>query len=158
MTKAHYGYRRWGASAKFKNLELTYPELITKVSTHSQLGFTSNTITTSTANENSSGLDFITVIKASQALSEVILLESLLEKLMTIVIENAGAQTGILLLEKGGKLFIEAQADVDQDDLTVGQSIPVENSQKLPVSVINYVTRTKKMWFYLMPVVKEVLR
>ncbi|QLE48432.1 GAF domain-containing protein [Nostoc sp. C057] len=144
MTKAHYGYRRWGASAKFKNLELTYPELITKVSTHSQLGFTSNTITTSTANENSSGLDFITVIKASQALSEVILLESLLEKLMTIVIENAGAQTGILLLEKGGKLFIEAQADVDQDDLTVGQSIPVENSQKLPVSVINYVTRTKK--------------
>ncbi|MBE8997993.1 AAA family ATPase [Nostoc sp. LEGE 12447] len=144
MKKAHYGYRRWGASAKFKDLESKYPELIAKVSTHSKLGFTSNTITTSTANEKSSGLDFITVIKASQALSEVILLESLLEKLMTIVIENAGAQTGILLLEKGGKLFIEAQADVDQDDLTVGQSIPVENGQKLPVSVINYVTRTKK--------------
>lgn len=144
MTKAHYGYRRWGASAKFKDLELKYPELITKVSTHSQVEFTSNTITTSTANEKSSALDLITVIKASQALSEVILLENLLEKLMTIVIENAGAQTGILLLEKAGKLFIEAKASVDQDDLTVGQSMPVESSQQLPMSVINYVTRTKK--------------
>ncbi|MEH2057506.1 MAG: AAA family ATPase [Nostoc sp.] len=144
MTKAHYGYRRWGASAKFKDLELKYPQLIAKVSTHSQVGFTSNIITTSTANEKSSGLDLITVIKASQALSEVILLENLLENLMTIVIENAGAQTGILLLEKAGKLFIEAKASVDQDDLTVGQSMPVENSQQLPMSVINYVTRTKK--------------
>ncbi|MEH2033985.1 MAG: ATP-binding protein [Nostoc sp.] len=144
MTKAHYAYRRWGASAKFKDLELKYPELITKVSTQSQVGFTSNTITTSTASEKSSGLDLITVIKASQALSEVILLENLLEKLMTIVIENAGAQTGILLLDKAGKLFIEAKATVDKDDLIVGQSIPVENSQQLPNSVINYVTRTKK--------------
>ncbi|QLE40332.1 GAF domain-containing protein [Nostoc sp. C052] len=144
MTKAHYGYRRWGAIAKFNDLELKYPELITKVSTQSKLGFTSNTITTSTANEKSSGLDLITVIKASQALSEVILLENLLERLMTIVIENAGAQTGILLLDKAGKLFIEAKATVDRDDLTVGQSIPVENSQQLPISVINYVARTKK--------------
>ena len=62
----------------------------------------------------------LTVIKASQALSEIILLENLLEKLMEIVIENAGAQTGILLLEKGGRLFIEAQASVKQDDFTVG--------------------------------------
>ncbi|MFN6462970.1 MAG: AAA family ATPase [Nostoc sp. DedVER02] len=146
MTKAYYGYRRWGASAKFKDLELKYPKLIVKVSpsTHSEVGLTSNTITTSTANEKSSKLDFITVIKASQTLSEVILLENLLEKLMTIVIENAGAQTGILLLDKGGKLFIEAQATVDQDDLTVGQSIPFENTDKLPLSVINYITRTKK--------------
>ena len=50
MTKAHYGYRCWGAGAKFKDLELKYPELIAKISTHSQVGFTSNTITTSTIN------------------------------------------------------------------------------------------------------------
>lgn len=143
MTKAHYGYRCWGAGAKFKDLELKYPELIAKISTYSQVGFTSNTITTSTINEKSSGLDLLTVIKASQFLSEIILLENLLEKLMEIVIENAGAQTGILLLEKGGRLFIEAQASVEQDDLTVGQSIPVENNQQLPISVINYVARTQ---------------
>ncbi|QLE58572.1 ATP-binding sensor histidine kinase [Nostoc sp. TCL26-01] len=144
MTKAHYGYRHWGANAKVKDLELKYPELIAKVSTQYQTGFTNTNITASTANEKSSGLDLITVIKGSQALSEVILLENLLEKLMTILIENAGAQTGILLLEKGGKLFIEAKASVEQEDLTVGQSIPLENSQQLPISVINYVTRTKK--------------
>ncbi|MEH2121236.1 trifunctional serine/threonine-protein kinase/ATP-binding protein/sensor histidine kinase [Nostoc sp.] len=143
MTKAHYGYRRWGAGAKFKDLELKYPELITKISPHSQVGFTSNTITISTINEKSSGLDLLTVLKASQALSEVILLENLLEKLMEIVIENAGAQTGILLLDKGGRLFVEAQASLVEGNLIVCQSIPVESYQKLPISVINYVTRTQ---------------
>ncbi|HIK08582.1 MAG TPA: AAA family ATPase [Trichormus sp. M33_DOE_039] len=144
MTKAHYGYRHWGASAKVKDLELQYSELIAKVSTKHQVGFTSNNITASTGSAKASELDLITVIKASQALSEVILLDNLLEKLMTIVIENAGAQTGILILEKEGRLFIEAKACVDQDDVTVGQSTPVRDNQQLPLSVINYVARTKK--------------
>ncbi|WP_427157388.1 trifunctional serine/threonine-protein kinase/ATP-binding protein/sensor histidine kinase [Aliinostoc sp. HNIBRCY26] len=144
MTKAHYGYRHWGATAKVRDLELKHSELIAKVSTQYQVGFTSNNITASTGSAKASELDLITVIKASQALSEVILLDNLLEKLMTIVIENAGAQTGILILEKDGKLFIEAQACVDTQNLTVGQSVPVDNHQLLPLSIINYVARTKK--------------
>lgn len=74
----------------------------------------------------------------------MVLLDNLLEKLMTILIENAGAQTGILLLEKAGNLLIEAKASVDKDDITVGQSIPFEDSQQLPISVINFVRRTRK--------------
>ncbi|BAB73957.1 trifunctional serine/threonine-protein kinase/ATP-binding protein/sensor histidine kinase [Anabaena sp. FACHB-709] len=144
ITKAHYGYRHWGASAKVRNLESKYPELTAKISSQYPADFTNTNITTSTASEKSSGLDLISVIKASQTLSEVILLDNLLEKLMTIVIENAGAQTGILLLEKAGNLLIEAKASVDKDDVTVGQSIPFEDSQQLPISVINFVRRTRK--------------
>jgi len=144
MTKAHYGYVRWGAIAKVENLESRYPELLAKASTKAQVGLTSINTTTSTANTNASGLDLITVIKASQALSEEILLGNLLEKLMKIVIENAGAQTGFLILKKEGKLFIEAKAVVDKDELIIGQSMLVETSQQLPVSVINYVERTRE--------------
>ncbi|NDJ24662.1 AAA family ATPase [Nostoc sp. B(2019)] len=144
MTKAYYGYVRWGAIAKVKDLELRHPDLIAKASTKDQIGLTNTDITVSTANTKASGLDLITVIKASQALSEEILLGNLLEKLMKIVIENAGAQTGFLILEKEGRLLIEAKAVVDKDELIVGQSILVETSQQLPVSVINYVERTKE--------------
>ncbi|MBD2502248.1 ATP-binding sensor histidine kinase [Anabaena azotica] len=144
MTKAHYGYRHWGAKAKVKNLELKYPELIAKVSTQNKVGFTSTNITASNANEKSIRLDLITVIKASQALSEITSLDKLLEMLMKIVIENAGAQTGILLLNKAGKLFIEAKANVDEKDVIVGQSIQLKDSQQVPLSVINFVTRTKQ--------------
>ncbi|WP_193196639.1 ATP-binding sensor histidine kinase [Nostoc sp. MG11] len=144
MMKAYYGYVRWGAIAKVKDLESRYPNLVSKASTIDQVGLINTNITASTANTKASGLDLITVIKASQALSEEILLGNLLEKLMKIVIENAGAQTGFLILEKEGKLFIEAKAVVDKDELVVGQSILVETSQQLPVSVINYVERTKE--------------
>ncbi|WP_341528786.1 AAA family ATPase [Nostoc sp. UHCC 0302] len=143
MTKAHGGYVRWGAIAKVQDLELRYPELIVKVSTKEQVEFTKTNIA-STTSAKVSGLDLITVTKASQALSEEILLGNLLEKLMKIVIENAGAQSGFLILVKEGKLFIEAKAVVDRDELIVGQSILVETSQQLPISVINYVERTRE--------------
>jgi hypothetical protein len=43
-------------------------------------------------------------MKASQALSGEIVLEKLLTRLIQIVIENAGAETGFLILEKAGQL------------------------------------------------------
>ncbi|HSF75675.1 MAG TPA: ATP-binding protein, partial [Microcoleus sp.] len=67
----------------------------------------------------------------------------LLAKLMKIAIENAGAQSGIFILEKAGSLLIEAYGTVDSD-VEVLQTIPVENSQQLPISVINYVARTQE--------------
>lgn len=59
-------------------------------------------IISSTPESASDLLDLATVIKASQALSGEIVLGKLLSKLMTIVLENAGAQTGYLILEKSG--------------------------------------------------------
>ena len=48
-------------------------------------------------------------MKASQAISGEIMLNKLLENLMKIVIENAGAQIGYLILEKQGQWVIEAE-------------------------------------------------
>ncbi|HLP87334.1 MAG TPA: AAA-like domain-containing protein [Nostocaceae cyanobacterium] len=87
-------------------------------------------------------LDLITVFKASQVLASEIVLSQLLDKLIKILIENAGAQRGFLLLKKNGQLLIEASGVVGQNGITVLQSIPIENSQDLSVGVVNYVQRT----------------
>jgi signal transduction histidine kinase/FixJ family two-component response regulator len=81
-------------------------------------------------------------MKAAQAISGEIILSNLLNQLMKNVIENAGAEKGFLILDKSGELLIEAQGNIEEDDIIVFQSKPVSNSQELPVSIINYVERT----------------
>jgi GAF domain-containing protein len=68
----------------------------------------------------------------------------LLTTLMQILLENAGAETGILILEKNSKLFIEAAGHINQNEIIVQQSIAVETSPSLPLSIINYVRQTQE--------------
>jgi hypothetical protein len=53
-------------------------------------------------------LDFTSVMKASQTISSEIVIERLLDKLMKIIMENAGAQKGVLILESR-KTFLSKQ-------------------------------------------------
>lgn len=141
LNDAYYAYTRWGATAKVKDLEARYPQLVTKSLATNRLTDTrSTTINTKTSTGSGVALDLATVIKASQAIGSEIVLEQLLQKLMKILIANAGAQVGYLILETQNRLLIEAEGSVDSDNVTVLQSIPVENC--LPTSIINYVVRT----------------
>ncbi|OUL33570.1 hybrid sensor histidine kinase/response regulator [Nostoc sp. 106C] len=151
MTNAYHAYSHWGAIAKVKDLEARYPQLIMRrhevacreTSQNIANINTENTFTkTATTGSNSQVLDLATVMKAAQALSGEIVLSKLLDKLMKIVLENAGAQTGHLILEIDGSLLIEAKATVEQQDVIVMQSQPIATSDELPVSIINYVART----------------
>jgi PAS domain S-box-containing protein len=145
LQDAHYAYQRWGAVAKVKDLERQYPQFLAKASTNFlQTSLTSST--TDSGQTTSSVLDLNSVLKASQTISSEIVLEKLLEKLLKIMIENAGAQTGFLILEKEGQLLIEAQSIVeqDQDKVIVRQSTMISISQQLPLSLINYVKRTRE--------------
>ena len=103
-------------------------------------GMTANPTTTAA---HTSNLDMETVIKASQALSGEIDLSKLLEKMVDIVMENAGAQKVILLLPEDGKLLIEAQKSLGNEEARIMESIPAEESHDLPLSIVNYVERTK---------------
>jgi predicted ATPase/serine phosphatase RsbU (regulator of sigma subunit)/tRNA A-37 threonylcarbamoyl transferase component Bud32 len=141
LQEAYYCYSRWGATAKVKDLEKRYPQLVAKSSGITKITTAPGKTTISTTNTSSGKLlDLATVIKASQTIGSEILIEQLLQKLMKILIENAGAQRGFLLLEDKGKLFVEAEGAVDSEQVTVLQSIPMENC--LPLSIINYVART----------------
>lgn len=142
LAKAHNGYIRWGAVAKVKSLEARYAYLLSATSARLAAGAKCIDKTVSVTRSSGNALDATTVIKASQTLAREIILERLLNQFMKIVIENAGAQTGFLIQEKDGQLLIEASGTVDQEKAVVQQSIPVETSQQVPVSLIHYVART----------------
>ncbi|MEG4015491.1 MULTISPECIES: trifunctional serine/threonine-protein kinase/ATP-binding protein/sensor histidine kinase [unclassified Microcoleus] len=147
MASAYYGYARWGAKTKVADLESRYPQLLSLISAAGNTSIEGTLSTTTTATNSTTGnsfLDLATVMKASQVLASEVVLSKLLEKLLKIVMENAGAQSGILILAKDGDLLIEASGYIEQDRIIVQQSLPIVFSQDLPVSVINYVARTKK--------------
>ncbi len=144
MTDAYYGYIRWGANGKVADLEERYPQLIVRMpEIDTYLGSNNFTLTatSSTAIESQKSLDFDTVMKASLAISGEIVLDSLLEKMMGILLENAGAETGCLIASKSGEFVVEAAGEVDGDMRVLsGAGL----SYAYPRSVINYVDRTQE--------------
>lgn len=143
LREAHYAYTRWGATAKVKDMDLRYP----KFWTSADMNFSRNLASTTSSNTehySSSAFDFTSVIKASQAISREIVLDQLLTSLMKILIENTGAQRGLLLLEREGHLVIEAEGALAGDAVTLWQSVPVETSADIPLAIIHYVERTKE--------------
>jgi PAS domain S-box-containing protein len=143
LRDAYYGYIHWGATAKVKHLESEYPVSLPPASAAKSSGYRTITRTNyTTISSHSSLLDLTTVVKASQALASEIVLDKLLEKLMKMVIENAGAQKGFLLMPKEGKLLIKAAAAVESSDVAVEQCPRVSPADVLPITVINYVEKT----------------
>ena len=141
--EAHYCYQQWGAVAIVTDLEKRYPQfLLSKkfgaMATNADISVT-RMASTSTASQ---WLDLNSVMKAAQTLSGEMVLRRLLEKMIQIVIENAGAQNGLLLLPKNDSWFIEAEGRIDRDAVTVLQSLAIE--KQLPANIINYVIHTKK--------------
>jgi len=147
LKEAHYHYQQWGAMAIVTHLENRYPQfLLAKTAnvmpTHTTIS-TTQMASTSTLNI-SQWLDLSTLMKAAQTLSGEIVLSRLLEKMMHIVIENAGAEKGFLALPKQNHWFIEADGQVGRDKVTVLQSIAIEACEQIPAQIIRYVTRTQE--------------
>ncbi|MEG4247325.1 AAA family ATPase [Microcoleus sp. Pol10D4] len=139
--EAYYCYVEWGATAKVTDLETRYPQLFAVTQPGRK-----NTQTTVAMTTTGSGnhLDISAVMKASHAISGEIMLDKLLSSLMKILIENAGAQRGYLILLSQGQLLIEAEGAINSEQVTVLQSIPVEDCQELSSAIVNYVSRTQE--------------
>ncbi|MEA5627917.1 AAA family ATPase [Nostoc sp. UHCC 0251] len=146
LQEAKYGYLRWGATTKVQDLEKRYPQLLEVGSERTEKRQVDTTQSTST---KLAALDLETVLKASQAIASEILLDKLLAKLMTILIENAGAQTGYLILPTQDEWRVEAMGSIGNETVAVLQSIPLESRSAdstpyLPTTLINYVVRTQE--------------
>ncbi|MFQ3618460.1 MAG: AAA family ATPase [Cyanobacteriota bacterium] len=148
LIDARYTYLRWGATYKVDALNTLYPQLLDRRMEASSRANLLNQIV-SLGSSNSTGgsqglnLDLDTVIKAAQAISGEIVLANLLEKLLKLAIENAGAQKGCLLLLQGDELRIEAEGQLEEEELVRVQSRSPDE-QTLPLSLIYYVQRTRE--------------
>lgn len=141
LIDAYYGYIKWGAIGKAKQLEDRYPELLSRLQNPSPVNFPIQTTENSLTTTSLIDLDLASVLKVSQAISEEIILDQLLEKLMRVLLQTAGAQSVFLILKRNDTFLIEASTTENRKTI-LRQSIPVSSSNQVPCSVINFVART----------------
>jgi PAS domain S-box-containing protein len=135
LRNARYCYVRWGADGKVRDLERLHPYL------REEPAPVRPTATVGTPVED---LDLATVVKVSQAVSGEIVLEKLIHRLMMIAVEHSGAERGLLILSRGDKLHIMAEATTSRDTVEVHLRQTVMIPVDLPESVLQYVIRTQE--------------
>jgi class 3 adenylate cyclase len=127
-------YQRWGAVAKTRQLAQKYPEHIVVNSRPGDSKDLNSTL------PNQGNVDIVSVMKAATAIQGEIVLSRLLQKLMSVLIENAGASRGCLLLQENNELLL--QAEVTTDGSSVLQNLPLDEFKSVPRSVISYVAHS----------------
>jgi PAS domain S-box-containing protein len=130
LRNARYCYLRWGADGKVRQLDRLHPSLVAAEGNHPIIG--------STVQQ----LDVATVVKASQAVSSEIVLPKLIERLMTIALENAGADRGLLILPVEHDHLIHAEAQTISDQVEVVLCEKSITPITCPESLVRYVIRT----------------
>jgi PAS domain S-box-containing protein len=135
MRNAWHCYLWWGAAGKVRQLEGLYPHLREKAPVP---------VPASTIGAPVEHLDLATVIKLSQAVSGEIVLQKLINKLMRIALEQAGAERGLLILARGKEQRIEAEASSDRGNVIVHFRRSLVTPSKLPESLFRYVIRTQQ--------------
>jgi histidine kinase len=138
-------YNKWGAIAKVEHLQTKYSTYLKGVATNSGTILSSNSTTTSGRKLQS--IDILSIVKSSQTISGEIILGRLVEKMMEVIIENAGAERGLLLLANdSGKLSLEAEIDIpnQQKKILTNLAWDKNSEQLLPENIINYAIRSRE--------------
>ena len=124
-------YEAWGAKRKVAHLKSRYPGLIVDDRAEGAVSPSAN-------------LDLATMLKASETISSTLELEPLLEILLRILMENAGAQTAALILETEGQSLIAARGSAEQVECFLPLSLPVEKVGSISLLIISWVKQTRE--------------
>ena len=141
--EARAAYQRWNAHAKVAHVDAAFPEIVPSVRALPRVDGTRRT------DEVLAGeLDLGTVLKAAQAIAGEIVLPRLLERLMEIAVENAGAERGFLLLNRGGEWRVASDVRFDESGTPVVRTHQLDGASadptmRLAESVVAYVARTR---------------
>lgn len=137
LERARRDYLQWGAIAKADALEREHGELSFGLSPLSEPK-------PSARADAGAEIDLTAVLKATQAISGEIVLERLSAKLLDIAVENAGAERGALILYEGAEGKLVALKTTGNAPVTTGFSTSLGAGAPVPVSVLQYVARSKR--------------
>jgi PAS domain S-box-containing protein len=133
LDEARDCYARWGAKAKVAQLDQGHPRV------RQQAPLVLKPIVETPVVQ----FDLATVIKMSLAVAGEIVLEKLIETLMVIAVEHAGADRGLLLLPRGSRYWIEAGATSGRDGVRVRLVETPATPSELPLLILEQVIRTQ---------------
>ena len=135
LQNARSCYVRWGADGKVRQMDEANPHLRHKLVQSRPAAMIGAAV---------EQLDVGAVITAAQAVSGEIVLDRLIETLMTIALKNAGAQRGLLILLEGDTPRIEAESRADQKAVKVTVRREAVTQADIPKSLLHYVVRTRQ--------------
>ncbi len=122
-------YSRWGAAGKVQQLERRYPWIMQRRESQAAI--------------LAERLDTVSLAKTQQAISSEIEMDCLLGKIMHIVIENAGAQCGFLLMEIKSKWAVIAKGEVNKEEIEMPIPVSIDESEMVSIDIVRFVARTK---------------
>ncbi|MCJ8294297.1 MAG: diguanylate cyclase [Colwellia sp.] len=150
---AYYLYARWGATAKCSLLEEQWPQQrFNLINASFGSGSSLQHSIQSTLVEQTRSLDLHSLLKANQLLSEEIYVNSLLKKMMNVLMENAGAQTGAIIINDDEQLKLEIVGSINDSFGGIDCQLyninldDVDGAQQplLPDTIIRYTQKTMK--------------
>jgi predicted ATPase/signal transduction histidine kinase len=128
-------YLRWGALGKVRQLDQRHRRLLEE---------SAPCALSATVSAPSEQLDVGTVVKAWQAVSSEIELGKLIETLMRISLEHAGAERGLLILITANEPRIAAEARTGGSNIEVTLRNSAVTPSELSESVLHTVVRTRE--------------
>ena len=141
MENAYREYQSINLIEKINVIDKQYPELLsTDLRNNSAMNET-----LSPDEASMEILDLHAILKALQAISSEMFLEKLLEQLINIVLESAGAQSCFIILQKNGQFVISAEGSLNDKKLPVMLSVPINGTDEnipLAQSIVNFCART----------------
>ncbi len=144
LSDARSSYLRWGATGKVRDLDDLFPELL--ISARAEQPPESSPEMTgddSSSGNRIAGFDLMAALRLSMEISSDIHLDNLMMNIMKIILMNAGAERGVLILARNDELRIEIEGGTGEGSLSTRESIPVEGSGFVPETIIRYVERTR---------------
>ena len=146
VRKALALYELWGAHNKRQQLETELRAILNEASQTSGTRFSTTLVTLNTSHHDSSdSLDLATILKASQAIAGEIVLEELLANLLGFMIENAGAESGMILTLDDEQPQVSMQGVITETGINTWMpSLHEESHNQLPESLIAFVRRKKQ--------------
>jgi predicted ATPase/signal transduction histidine kinase/tRNA A-37 threonylcarbamoyl transferase component Bud32 len=140
LEKALHAYEIWGAAGKAADLRAAHGISAPR---NAKDSVTAGSTTLGGSGERGDALDLATLLKASQAISGEIVLERLLGTLMDIIVENAGAESAVLVLESDGEYLVQGIKSAG-GTARVMMAEPLRQSAALSKGIVHYVLRTSE--------------
>ncbi|MEY4934376.1 MAG: hypothetical protein RIS64_735 [Bacteroidota bacterium] len=134
-------YQEWGATRKVLFLQEKYATLLS-LRTINHLNTNSLESKNLKHSMEKFDMDMASIIKTSQAISGEIVIESLLSKMIQIIVMNVGAENGVLLLENNENLYVQATSY--NQEVRIMPNILLKNYAQIPQSLVNYVSQLRE--------------
>ncbi|PRP86169.1 ATP-binding region ATPase domain protein [Planoprotostelium fungivorum] len=150
-------YNLWGSDAKVMSMSKDYGKYLTAFSEvysdaekkkeegkRKKIKNSRDRVDLSPVIQNLEIVDVQTMMKISEAISQEMSLDQMLEKMMSLLMENAAACRGLFLVEEADELLMVAESQAGETVVDTLHATPVQLKEGYPQNVILHVSHTRE--------------